>query len=62
MAEGDYGSALSEKIGELRVKSITCTTDEFDTTYDTLLEEYLGMGGQAVIDESTAAYEAKEGN
>lgn len=62
VAEGDYGSALSEKIGELRVKSITCTTDEFDTTYDILLEEYLGMGGQAVIDESTAAYEAKEGN
>ena len=26
--------------------------------YDSLCEEYLVMGGQAIIDEKTAAYEA----
>ncbi|MBS5586707.1 MAG: extracellular solute-binding protein [Clostridiales bacterium] len=60
VSEAEYGASLNEKIGELRVKAITCASEEFDATYDALLAEFLNMGGQEVIDEKTAAYEAKE--
>ena len=60
VARGDYGLSLNEKIGEIRVKAITGAVDAFDATYDTLVEEFLGMGGQTVIDESLAAYQEKE--
>jgi putative aldouronate transport system substrate-binding protein len=55
-AEGEYQATLNEKLGELRTKTITCPIDEFDELYDTLCEEYLNMGGQAIIDEKLAAY------
>lgn len=57
-SEGEYQATLNEKLGELRTKTITCSVDEFDALYDSLCEEYLVMGGQAIIDEKTAAYEA----
>lgn len=56
VSEGDYSASLGEKLGELRVKSITCAEDAFDSTWETVVGEYLSMGGQEVIDEKTAAY------
>lgn len=56
---GEYGSALKEKITELQTKSITCAVEDFDETFDRLVEEYLGMGGQIVLDEKLSAYEDK---
>lgn len=58
-AETDYSVALGEKIVELQVKAITCPAEEFDATYDGLINEYLEMGGQEVIDEKTAVYDAQ---
>ena len=56
VSEGEYSASLGEKLGELRVKSITCAEDAFDSTWETVVGEYLSMGGQEVIDEKTAAY------
>ncbi len=55
--EMDYGVALDEKEGELRVKVIMCAPDQFDATWDSLVNEYLSLGGQAVIDEKQAVYD-----
>lgn len=60
VATADYGSSLNEKIGELRVKVITCPTDAFESTFEQLTNEYLSMGGQAVIDERIEAFQEKE--
>lgn len=57
-SEGEYSASLAEKLTELRVKSITCSPDEFDATWDALVNEYLEMGGQTVIDEKIEAYNA----
>lgn len=38
------------------MKCITCAQDAFDSTWETVVGEYLSMGGQEVIDEKTAAY------
>ena len=56
VSEGEYSASLGEKLGELRVKFITCAQDAFDSTWETVVGEYLSMGGQEVIDEKTAAY------
>ena len=58
-ALGEYGSALNEKLSEVYTKSITCSIDSFSDTFDAQIQEYLNMGGQAVIDEKTEAYEDK---
>lgn len=55
-SEGEYSASLAEKLTELRVKSITCDPADFDATWDSLVNEYLEMGGQEVIDEKVAAY------
>lgn len=55
-SEGEYSASLAEKLTELRVKSITCAPADFDATWDALVNEYLEMGGQEVIDEKVAAY------
>lgn len=56
VSEGEYSASLDEKLGELRVKCITCAEDQFDATWETITNEYLSMGGQEVIDEKIAAY------
>ena len=56
VSEGEYSASLGEKLGELRVKCITCAEDQFDSTWETITKEYLNMGGQEVIDEKIAAY------
>ncbi len=58
-AQGEYGSALNEKLSEVYTKSITCSIESFSDTFDAQIQEYLDMGGQAVIDEKTEAYEGK---
>ncbi|MGI5899088.1 MAG: hypothetical protein ACOX8S_04090 [Christensenellales bacterium] len=55
-SELDYSVALEEKEGELRVKIIMCKPEDFDATWDKLVNEYLSIGGQAVIDEKQAVW------
>ncbi len=54
----EYSTALNEKLQELRVKTITGTADSFEATWETIMAEYTSMGGQTVIDEKAAAYDA----
>lgn len=56
---GEYSSSLGEKLAEIRVKTITCATEDFESTWETLSNEYLEMGGQTVIDDKRAVYEAE---
>ena len=61
VAETNYKTDLDAKKAELYVKSIMASPDAFDSTWDTMVEEYMRIGGQEIIDEKTAVYRAKEG-
>ena len=39
------------KRDELLTKAVTASVEEFDSVYDSYMEQYLGMGGQDIIDE-----------
>ncbi|WP_020617238.1 extracellular solute-binding protein [Paenibacillus daejeonensis] len=56
-AESRYGSALRAKLNEIIVKLTMSSPDTFDTTYDSLMNEYMAGGGQAILDERTKVYE-----
>jgi putative aldouronate transport system substrate-binding protein len=59
-SDAKYNGALNQKSAEMVVKLITATTPaEFDSVYDSLVKEWLDMGGKAVIDERRAAYKAQ---
>jgi len=55
---GKYSGVLFNKGQEILAKSVTCKPADFDSVYDSLVKEYLAIGGQAVIDEKVAAYRA----
>jgi putative aldouronate transport system substrate-binding protein len=57
-SEAKYTSTLNAKGAEIFVKSIMGKPEDFDATYDSLVKEYLEMGGQQIIDEKLAAYKA----
>ncbi|MBN1647933.1 MAG: extracellular solute-binding protein [Spirochaetales bacterium] len=60
-SEAKYTPNLNAKGAEIYVKSITADPAEFDEIYDTLVKEYMEMGGQIIIDEKLAAYRAQMG-
>jgi|LSQX01.3.fsa_nt_gb putative aldouronate transport system substrate-binding protein len=55
-ASAKFGKVLEGKGVEIFLKSITCSPEEFDKTYDTLLDEYLKSGGQEIINEKIELY------
>ncbi|RTE08384.1 extracellular solute-binding protein [Paenibacillus whitsoniae] len=55
-SEIKYGKTLKDKANETVVKSIMAKQGDFEKTYDAGVQEYLKIGGQAVIDERRAAY------
>jgi len=57
-AEVGQGPALSEKRNNFLVQSIVANPAQFDSVYDAGYKDYLGSGGQAIIDERRAKYEA----
>ena len=50
-SETEVGSSLTEKRDELLTKAVTASVEEFDSVYDTIMEDYMNMGGQDIIDE-----------
>ena len=50
-SETEVGTSLSEKRDEIFTKSVIASVDEFDSVYDSLLDAYMNMGGQDIIDE-----------
>ncbi|MDF2923475.1 MAG: family 1 extracellular solute-binding protein [Paenibacillaceae bacterium] len=55
-AENKYNKTLVDKSQEAIVKSILAKPEEFSKIYDALSQEFLKLGGQAVIDERREAY------
>jgi putative aldouronate transport system substrate-binding protein len=60
-AEDGQGQALKEKRDTLLNKAVVAPVDKFDSIYDSGLKDYLNSGGQAIIDERTAAWEKYHG-
>lgn len=55
-AEAKYGTALADKFQEIIVKLTMVKTDQFDSTYQSVMKDYMSSGGQAILDERIAAY------
>jgi len=49
--ETEVGSSLSTKRDELLTKAVTAPVDQFDSVYDSYMNDYLATGGQDIIDE-----------
>ncbi|WP_216855922.1 hypothetical protein [Paenibacillus qinlingensis] len=60
-AENGQGQALKEKRDTLLNKAVVAPVDKFDAVYDGGMKDYLNSGGQAIIDERTAAWEKSFG-
>jgi putative aldouronate transport system substrate-binding protein len=59
-SDAKYNGALNQKSAEMVVQLISVTKPaDFDSTYDSLVKEWLSMGGQTVIDERRAVYKAQ---
>jgi len=55
-AEEGMGPALDAKRDTLLDQSVVASTEDFDSVFDSGLADYLASGGQAIIDERTAAW------
>jgi len=60
-AEEGMGPALKEKRDNMLTKAVVAPVDQFDAVYDAGMKDYLQSGGQAIIDERKAKYEAAFG-
>jgi len=59
-AETDYGATVKSKQGEFLAAVVSCDPAEFDTVFDTAVQETLDSGAAQMIEEFRAAYQ--EGN
>lgn len=57
-SEAKLKNTLFEKGAEIFVKSLVVKPSEFDRTYDTLVEEYMKMGGRQVMEDRKAYLKA----
>jgi len=56
-AEGGVGDTLSSKRDQVYDKAVSAPVADFDKVWDEGIADYLAAGGQAIIDERTAAFE-----
>ncbi len=61
-AEEGMGEALNAKRDIIYDTVVVCAPEEFDAKWDELMTDYLNAGGQAIIDERAAAWEALYGD
>ncbi len=57
-AEADYGQMVLSKQAELLVNTMTCAPADFDKTFDACIQAILDVGGQEIINERRAAFQA----
>ena len=57
-AQAKYGAALRDKFNEIVVKTTMVKPDQFESTFESIMKDYMAAGGQAILDERTKAYEA----
>lgn len=56
-SENKYRSTLNKKFQELMIKSIMAPTTEFDSVYDSIVDEYMSIGGNEIYEEKCKAFE-----
>ena len=56
-AESGMGPVLTEKRDTFLTQAVVAPVDDFDKVFDSGMNDYLSSGGQAIIDERTAAWE-----
>jgi putative aldouronate transport system substrate-binding protein len=61
-AEEGMGPVLTEKRDTVLDQAVIAAPDQFDAVFDAGMQDYLNSGGQAIIDERTAAWEATFGS
>jgi len=61
-AESGQGQALKEKRDAFLNQAVVAPVSDFDKVYDSGMDDYLKSGGQAIIDERKAAWEATYGD
>lgn len=61
IAAETQGTDLKGKRDQGFDKAVTASVADFDSVWDAAMKEYLNAGGQAIIDERTAAWEAAYG-
>ncbi len=61
VSEGE-GTDLSGKRDAAYDNAVTCKPADFDKVWDAAMKEYLAAGGQAIMDERKAAWEATYGS
>ena len=61
-AEEGMGTVLQEKRDNMLAQAVTAPAASFDAIYDAGMADYLNSGGQAIIDERIAAWEAVYGD
>ncbi|THF84263.1 extracellular solute-binding protein [Cohnella fermenti] len=57
-SQAKYGTTLQDKFEEMLVKTTMAKPDQFDSTYEAMLKDYMASGGQAVLEERQQAYAA----
>jgi len=50
-SETEVGSSLTSKRDELFTKAVTASEADFDSVFDSYMDDYLNAGGQEIIDE-----------
>ena len=60
-SEAKYGTTLNEKRNEMFVRLYMCTPGEFSGLYDSLVEEYMEIGGREVAAERKEVYQRTMG-
>ena len=61
-AEAGIGDVLSSKRDQIYDQAVSAPLDKFDETWDNGISDYLASGGQAIMDERAAAWEATYGD
>ena len=61
-AESGMGEALSSKRDQIYDTSVSAAADKFDSTWESGVKDYLGAGGQAIMDERTSAWKKVYGD
>ena len=61
-AEAGIGDVLSSKRDQIYDLAVSAPVDKFDETWDNGISDYLASGGQAIMDERAAAWEATYGD
>ncbi|HHX62874.1 MAG TPA: hypothetical protein GX707_19510 [Epulopiscium sp.] len=58
--ESGMGPALADKRNAILTQSVVTDKSKFDQVFDSGFKDYLNSGGQAIIDERTAAWEKNQ--